>query len=149
MNDLIKREDAIKAIMDDIDLIDPYDFDEGIKKACIRRAAYKVKLVPSAEKISAMEIKSAYHEGVRKGIAEAFEAPGLQGWTPCYEALPGLKETVLITTFWGVKTGYLDHTEAYGDFWEIIENDATTGLQHVYAWMPLPEPYRRKDDDSL
>ena len=62
-------------------------------------------------------------------------------WIPCSERLPEYRKTVLISTFWGVKTGFLDGTEAYGDFWEIIEDDATAALHSVYAWMPLPEPY--------
>ena len=65
-------------------------------------------------------------------------------WIPVSERLPEYRKTVLISTFWGVKTGYLDSTEAYGDFWEIIEDDATTAPRSVYAWMPLPEPYRKE-----
>ena len=63
-------------------------------------------------------------------------------WIPVSERLPEYRKTVLMSTAWGVKTGYLDSTEAYGDFWEIIEDDADT--RSVYAWMPLPEPYREE-----
>ena len=68
-------------------------------------------------------------------------------WIPCSERLPEYRKTVLISTFWGVKTGYLDNTKIYGDFWEIIEEDGDTVLQNVYAWMPLPMPYREDDEE--
>ena len=67
-------------------------------------------------------------------------------WILCSERLPEYRETVIISTFWGVKTGYLDSTEAYGDFWEIIEEDGDTALHNVYAWMPLPKPYKGGED---
>lgn len=50
MSDLIKREDAIDAIGADIDEIDALDPSAGIKKACIRRAIWKVMGVPSADR---------------------------------------------------------------------------------------------------
>ena len=69
-------------------------------------------------------------------------------WIPVSERLPEYRKTVLISTFWGVKTGYLDSTETYGDFWEIIEDDATTALHNIYAWMSLPEPYRKEQENE-
>ncbi len=69
-------------------------------------------------------------------------------WIPVSKKLPEYRKTVLISTFWGVKTGYLDSTEAYGDFWEIIEDDANTTSHNVYAWMSLPEPYRREQENE-
>ena len=70
-----------------------------------------------------------------------------QEWIPCSERLPEYRKTVLISTYWGVKTGFLDSTEAYGDFWEIIEDDATAALHSIYAWMPLPKPWKGADDE--
>lgn len=72
----------------------------------------------------------------------------MSDWILVSERLPEYRKTVLISTFWGVKTGYLDSTEAYGDFWEIIEDDATTALHNIYAWMPLPEPYRKEQENE-
>lgn len=69
-------------------------------------------------------------------------------WISVSERLPEYRKTVLISTFWGVKTGYLDSTEAYGDFWEIIEDDATTSPCYVSAWMLLPEPYRKEQENE-
>lgn len=84
-------------------------------------------------------------EGYRKAEEVIMRLPSAdrsQGWIPCGERMPEYLKTVLISTFWGVKTGFLDSTEAYGDFWEIIEDDATTALHNVYAWMPLPKPWK-------
>ena len=50
MSDLIKKQDAIDAIGADIDEIDAFDPSAGIKKACIRRAIWKVMGVPSADR---------------------------------------------------------------------------------------------------
>ena len=50
MSDLISKQDAIDAIESDIAEIDPLDLYYGIKKASIRRAAWRVSEVPSAEK---------------------------------------------------------------------------------------------------
>ena len=75
MSDLIKREDAIDAIGADIDEIDALDPSAGIKKACIRRAIWKVMGVPSADRP--------------------------QEWIPCSERLPSNfneDEAVLATT---------------------------------------------------
>lgn len=69
-------------------------------------------------------------------------------WIPCSERMPEYRKTVLISTFWGVKTGFLDSTEPYGDFWVIIEDDADAALHSIYAWMPLPEPWEGADDEA-
>ena len=84
--------------------------------------------------------------GVKKYILAIPSADRPQEWIPCSERMPEYRKIVLISTFWGVKTGFLDNTEAYGDFWEIIENDATTALHNIYAWMPLPKPWKGADD---
>ena len=50
-NDLIRRTDAIKAIKDDLDLVDWSDIDWGLKCSCIRRAAFKVECVPAVDAV--------------------------------------------------------------------------------------------------
>lgn len=93
-------------------------------------------------------IADAESKGYAEGFKDGLEADRPQGeWILCSEKLPEYRKTVLISTFWGVKTGFLDSTEAYGDFWEVIEDDATTAPNNVYAWMPLPEPYKGADDE--
>lgn len=68
-------------------------------------------------------------------------------WIPCSERLPEYLEEVLMSTFWGVRVGFRDHTERSGDFWNIIENDSTVAPHSVYAWMPLPKPYEEADHE--
>lgn len=65
-------------------------------------------------------------------------------WIPCSERLPRYREVVLISTFWGVRVGERDSVKEDGtdDFWYMFLNDATARPMYVYAWMPLPEPYK-------
>ena len=69
-------------------------------------------------------------------------------WIPCNERLPEYLKTVLLSTFWGVRVGFRDHTDTYGDYYEIIEDDADAAPHSIYAWMPLPEPYEPKEEDE-
>ena len=64
------------------------------------------------------------------------------GWIPCSEKLPDVRQDVLVTVkytgfmgmhgYW-IKTG---HMEAENDWW----GDCAGG--EVIAWQPLPEPYQ-------
>lgn len=92
-------------------------------------------------------IRQAFEKGFRIGVKKGASMNRPLEWIPCSERMPEYRKTVLISTFWGVKTGFLDSTEAYGDFWEIIEDDATAALHSIYAWMPLPEPWKGTDDE--
>lgn len=67
-------------------------------------------------------------------------------WIPCSERLPNYRKVVLISTSWGVKVAERDAVKEDGtdDFWYIFLDDATAHPRYVYAWMPLPEPYRNK-----
>ena len=68
-------------------------------------------------------------------------------WIPCSERLPEYLDTVLLSTFFGVKVGFRDHTDTYGDYYEIIEDDADAGPHYIYAWMPLPKPWKGDNDE--
>ena len=68
-------------------------------------------------------------------------------WIPCNERLPKYLKIVLLSTFWGVKVGFRDHTDTYGDYYEIIEDDADAGPHYIYAWMPLPKPWKGDNDE--
>lgn len=67
------------------------------------------------------------------------------GWIPCSERLPKLRQDVLVTVkytgfmgmygYW-IKTG---HMEAENDWW----GDCAGG--EVIAWQPLPEPFKERD----
>ena len=72
-------------------------------------------------------------------IAEEYS----NGWIPCSEKLPELRQDVLVTVkytgfmgmhgYW-IKTG---HMETENDWW----GDCTGG--EVIAWKPLPQPYTK------
>ncbi len=68
-------------------------------------------------------------------------------WIPCNERLPEYLKTVLLSTFHGVRLGFRDHTDTYGDYYEIIEDDADAGPHYIYAWMPLPKPWKGDNDE--
>ena len=71
---------------------------------------------------------------------------GSNGWIPCSEKLPELRQDVLVTVkytgfmgmygYW-IKTG---HMEAENDWW----GNCAGG--EVIAWQPLPEPYQPKGE---
>ena len=68
------------------------------------------------------------------------------GWIPCSEKLPDVRQDVLVTVkytgfmgmhgYW-IKTG---HMEAENDWW----GDCAGG--EVIAWQPLPQPYQPKGE---
>ena len=67
------------------------------------------------------------------------------GWIPCSEKLPDVRQDVLVTVkytgfmgmhgYW-IKTG---HMEAENDWW----GDCAGG--EVIAWQPLPKPFKEYD----
>ena len=70
------------------------------------------------------------------------------GWIPCSEKLPDVRQDVLVTVkytgfmgmhgYW-IKTG---HMEAENDWW----GDCAGG--EVIAWQPLPEPFQNGDNNE-
>ena len=70
------------------------------------------------------------------------------GWIPCSEKLPDVRQDVLVTVkytgfmgmhgYW-IKTG---HMEAENDWW----GDCAGG--EVIAWQPLPEPFQKGDNNE-
>ena len=83
-------------------------------------------------------------------VRKALSADRPQGeWIPCSERLPQYRDVVLISTFWGVRVAERDGIKEDGtdDFWYLFLNDATAHPRYVYAWMPLPEPWKGADDE--
>ena len=70
------------------------------------------------------------------------------GWIPCTEKLPDVRQDVLVTVkytgfmgmhgYW-IKTG---HMEAENDWW----GDCAGG--EVIAWQPLPKPFQKGDNNE-
>lgn len=106
-----------------------------------------IKAISLRARIPHDVVSAQYVNMAISAICSVPSADKPQEWIPCSKRLPEYRKTVLISTFGGVKTGFLDSTEAYGDFWEIIEDDATVALHSVYAWMPLPKPWKGADDE--
>ena len=67
-DDLIRRRDVIVTLKT-LECL-------GYIKCKTEGAIKDIEAIPSADRTSATEIMNAYHEGVRKGIAEAYEAYG-------------------------------------------------------------------------
>ena len=114
---------------------------EDEKKEFSPPVEFNEDLIKRSDAIGACAYETIECYEARKVIRALPPADRPQEWIPCSERMPEYRKTVLISTFWGVKTGFLDSTEVYGDFWEIIEDDATAALHSIYAWMPLPKPW--------
>ena len=70
-------------------------------------------------------------------------------WILVSERLPEYRQAVLISTYWGVRVAERDSVKEDGadDFWYMFLDDATAHPRYVYAWMPLPEPYKGGDTE--
>ena len=90
-------------------------------------------------------------EQIVQEVAEEFATDtnvGTNGWIPCSEKLPELRQNVLVTVkytgfmgmhgYW-IKTG---HMEAENDWW----GDCAGG--EVIAWKPLPKPFQKGDNNE-
>ena len=115
--------------------------DRLIKESDAIEAVWKPQVKPNELIFDAL--KQAIESEIRNcPTTEAY------AWIPCSERLPEYLDTVLLSTFHGVRLGFRDHTDAYGDYWDLIDVDSTTTSQYVYAWMELPEPYEPKEEDE-
>ena len=159
MNDLISREDAIKEAY--TITIDGESFDvvqvetlEGLPTAWPERLTdddfetIRIHLNACKEKLwnqHRLEEAKEYQRIVDRFMAFASAQPEPQ-WIPCSEQkrLPNYREPVLISTYWGVRMAERDAIKEDGtdDFWYLFLDDATARPRYVYAWMPLPKPYK-------
>lgn len=110
-------------------------------------------------KQSALDILDDFQSDIENGTPHAYSMarqrmlglyPRNPKWIPCSERLPNYREVVLISTFWGVRMAERDSVKEDGtdDFWYLFLDDATARPMYVYAWMPLPEPWKEADDDN-
>lgn len=67
-------------------------------------------------------------------------------WIPVTEALPDRGKTVLITNDKGnVRSGRFRGVEFWKDDGDAYWTFKGNTVEHVLAWMPLPEPWREQD----
>lgn len=72
-------------------------------------------------------------------------------WIPCDERLPEDRRTVLVTAYWH-ETYQVMEASYYGDglWWCVPFNNCGEHMQRLkpIAWMPLPESYKGRKNDS-
>ena len=84
-----------------------------------------------------------------KAMIKRKSKPVYPRWIPCSVRFPEYRKVVLISTYWGVRVGERDSVKEDGtdDFWYMFLNDATARPMYVYAWMPLPKPYKEIENE--
>jgi hypothetical protein len=118
--DLIKREDAIKALRLEYPMMPMFKNlreEWAIKTEGFRKAEEVIMSIPSADRP--------------------------QEWIPCSERLPEIGQKVLASTkktvFTQVFKGY--HSDPKIWAWE------NNRVKRIEAWQPLPKPWEGEDDD--
>ena len=126
-DDLIKREDAIKAVEECLKLL--------------ARPRYTVKT--AIEAIPSVDIPHSddwekYSDKLWKNAYERGKADRPQEWIPCSEKLPENGHYYLWCSDMGsVQRDY---------YWDGFENGRKYGY-NIVAWMPLPKPWKGADDE--
>ena len=153
--DLIKREDAIKAIEK---LPNAYNgWSDAYDKAYIIGTLEDPTIVPSADRPKpthgymwicpecGLDVHSDFDRCVRCGYERA-DRP--QGWIPCSERLPNEQGQYLVTfpLCNGEPWVYVLSFNK-GKFYETDDEWGDVEYDDVTAWMPLPEPWKGADDE--
>lgn len=85
-------------------------------------------------------------------VSEIYNAPTIepkQEWIPCSERLPEENKKEYLVFLYGVssKNGWCQVLN-YEDGWNCSNGDKSNEIKDVVAWMPLPEPYKEREDDE-
>jgi len=81
------------------------------------------------------------YEAIRMAIKALVQSQ----WTPCSEKLPSDGGNYLITVA-DLRLGHIgEHTVTMADFY--VKEKKWNSAVDVYAWMPLPEPWKGTDDE--
>ena len=91
-----------------------------------------------------------FNKGMMKDAKEVEEAQHMatealqDDWIPVIEMLPDYRQTVLISTKWGVNIAFRDSVNegVTDDFWDCPLDDSTIATTYVTAWRPLSKPYK-------
>ena len=74
--------------------------------------------------------------------------PAANRWIPCKERLPEYGKTVLITNAKGnVSYGRFRGVEFWKEDGDSCWTWKKNTIEHVLAWMPLPEPYKEEEGE--
>lgn len=114
MSDLIRRQDAIKAIRSTAAQYVP--FLNGVNETLPMECEIALRSVPSAEPKT--------------------------GWIPVSERLPKARESVILSTKEWTGEGCYWETTKHHVIWKGYRWNTTYWDDEVIAWMPLPEPYK-------
>ena len=131
MDDLIRREDAIKVLY-------KYSF---VSKDVIEK---EINTIPSAD------LNAEFAEWGKLWFKEELEADRPQGWIPCSERLPSEKDYIGDVVIWCTDKSivgvgwYYESTKS----WATIDDTFPPILGEVIAWMPLPKPWKGADDET-
>lgn len=77
--------------------------------------------------------------GIKPMIAELSPAQPTPNWIPCSERLPEKEGKYLVTDIKTVDIDIFTHSENGTPMWFLSDN--------ATAWMPLPEPYQKGEDE--
>jgi len=147
MSDLISRADAVKAIR-------KCKFDSDMTSYWYRGmecAQNIVEQLPSAE---AEWIPREHFDVLKKnydmlaGLLKEAKARAIGAWIPCSERLPSESGDYICTIPLNAEETYTEVLTFHkGRFYE--DDDEWGAIYHddVLAWMPLPEPYERSNNE--
>ena len=101
----------------------------------------QIKVNPSNEPFYSKEFVRGFNLGAQRQYeADIADMPT---WIPCSERLPQLGQKVLAGTKRTVFTQVFKGYYSKPIYWKWEHNNVKT----IEAWMPLPEPWKGKDND--
>jgi len=132
---------------------------EKIAKQALDEYEYKGKTIREwIDVLASAELASNLHQTSKKDAT--FSAERKKGeWIPCSESLPKDDGEYLVWMQWDFEeepsysiVNYDANAEAFGEWHEYFDQNTLGSLgsdfrsfKEVFAWMPLPEPYRGAD----
>lgn len=127
------------------------------KQAAIDEVQYEIEMINNALDSLTLDYNTREKMHQRKGearkILNSIETlPAANLWIPCKERLPQEDEPVLVTDYagsqhvWNITRTALEYLG--GLCWE-DDYGYYQDLDDIIAWMPLPEPYKEKENGAI